>query len=331
MDPALYKTVQVSRGFTYRYFSVPAKGNEKTLLFLHGFPNADTDWRHQVSFFQERGYGLIVPNLLGYGGTSKPTNPAEYRQSLMSKDLVDILDNEGVEKVVAVGHDWGAYVAARFANFQPDRTEAVGFITVGYVPPAPGKFDLERSFEATRKVFGYEVVGYWEFMSSPNGPKLALNNFEKFFNIFWPDDPKTWATDFAPLGAMQKNLEGEKVFPPPRWMSEEDKRLISEPILKNGFEAPMCYYKVHTQGHAAEDDKLLAGKSEITQPVFYLDALEDYIASEETFMAALGTSESPVQKYCKNATVKRVKVDHWVMLHIPHELNAMLLEWMEKF
>ncbi|KAG7093273.1 hypothetical protein E1B28_006956 [Marasmius oreades] len=333
MEPENYKTLQVSRGFTYRYFSVPAKGSgNKTILFLHGFPNADTDWRHQVSFFKGRGYGLIVPNLLGYGGSSKPTDPAEYRQSLMSKDLVEILDKEGVEKVVAIGHDWGAYVAGRFALFQPHRTEAVGFITVGHVPPSLSpKFELEPSFEITKKRFGYEVLGYWEFFASLDAPKVSMDNFETFFNILWPDDPKTWISDMAPLGALRKALEGKKVLPAPRWMSEEDKRLISEPILKNGLEASMCYYKLHVQGFGAEDDQLLAGKAEIPQPVFFLDATDDFIAGEEYFMTALGHTESPVKKYCKNATVKQVKVDHWVMLHIPDKLNDMLLEWMETF
>ncbi|KAF9264000.1 alpha/beta-hydrolase [Marasmius fiardii PR-910] len=328
MDPSLYKTIQVSRGFTYRYFSAKGSGN-KTLLFLHGFPNADTDWRHQVSFFGKRGYSLIVPNMLGYGGTSKPTDPADYRQSLMSRDLTNILDVEGVDKAVVVGHDWGAYVAARFANFQPHRTEAVGFITAGYIPPSPvPTFDLQSTFEATKKRLGYEVLGYWEFFASLDAPKVSVDNFDTFFTILWPDKPETWKTDFCPLGALRSALEGKKALPAPSWMSEEDKRLIYEPLLKNGLEAPMCYYKAHVKGFAAEDDQR---KAEISQPVFHLDALDDFVGSEETFTTAIGATKSPVQMYCKNATVKRVKVDHWVMLHIPNELNDMLLEWLETF
>ncbi|KAL0567477.1 hypothetical protein V5O48_014512 [Marasmius crinis-equi] len=332
MDPTLYKTLQVSRRFTYRYYSSPAKDSgSRTILFLHGFPNADTDWRHQVSFFKERGYGLIVPQLLGYGESSKPTDPADYRQSLMSKDLTEILDAEGVKQVVVIGHDWGAYVASRFALFKPERTLAVGFVTVGYYPTNTGSFDIKAVHEITKERFGYELFGYWEFFSASDAPKLCIDNFESFFNIIWPDDPKRWATDMAPVGAFRKNVEANKIFPPPSWMSEENKRLISEPLLKNGFAAPMCYYRVQTTGMACEDDKLLDGRKEINQPVFFLDALDDYVASEGRFQVASGETESPVLKYCKNPTIKRVKVDHWVMLHIPDELNTALLEWLGNF
>ncbi|KAL0062034.1 hypothetical protein AAF712_011112 [Marasmius tenuissimus] len=285
----------------------------------------------RVSFFKELGYGIVVPQLLGYGDSSKPTDPAEFRQSLVSQDLAEILDKEGVEQVVPIGHDWGAYVAARFALFRPERTLAVAFITVGYFPPNPGPFDLEAIHKITKERVGYEVLGYWEFFSAEDAPSLSIQNFESFFNILWPDDPELWASAFAPLGALRRNLEANRIFPPPSWMTEEDKKLLSEPLQKNGLESPMCYYRLQTSGIGCEDDKLLAGRTKIDQPVFFLDALDDCIASEKGFMATMGASESPTLKYCKNATIKRVKVDHWVLLHIPNELNAALLEWLGGF
>lgn len=59
-----------------------------------------------VPYFEERGYGIIAPDMLGYGGTDKPTEPAAYKGTLMAKDMVDILDAENVEKAIAIGHDW---------------------------------------------------------------------------------------------------------------------------------------------------------------------------------------------------------------------------------
>lgn len=59
-----------------------------------------------MPFFKERGFGLIVPDLLGYGGTDKPTDVKDYKYSAMSADMIDIMNAENVEKVVAIGHDW---------------------------------------------------------------------------------------------------------------------------------------------------------------------------------------------------------------------------------
>ena len=70
--------------------------------------NRDTHahWSLFVPFFESRGYGLVIPDMLGYGDTAKPINPAEYIPSKMSKDLVDLLDAEGVQQAIAVGFDW---------------------------------------------------------------------------------------------------------------------------------------------------------------------------------------------------------------------------------
>lgn len=106
MDAALYKDVTTSRGIKYHYYYSPAAGVQPTLLFCHGFPSTSQDWRRIVPFFKEKGYGIIAPDMLGYGGTDKPTDPAAYVSSALTKDIVDILDAEKIDKVIAVGHDW---------------------------------------------------------------------------------------------------------------------------------------------------------------------------------------------------------------------------------
>ena len=106
MDPTLYKDVTTTRGLKYHYYYTPAVESNPTLLFLHGFPSSSYDWRHQVPFFKEKGFGLIVPDLLGYGGSDKPQDPALYKYSGMTSDVIDILDTEHVANVIAIGHDW---------------------------------------------------------------------------------------------------------------------------------------------------------------------------------------------------------------------------------
>ncbi len=106
MDQSLYKDFVTSRGFTYHYLSSVGDVSKPVLLFLHGFPSTSYDWKHQIGFFKEKGYPLIVPDMLGYGGTSKPVDAMDYRHRLIAQDIVEILDNEKVARVVAIGHDW---------------------------------------------------------------------------------------------------------------------------------------------------------------------------------------------------------------------------------
>ena len=107
MDAALYKNLKTSRGFNYHYYAIAPQDKAKpTLLLLHGFPSLSRDWRVVVEFFKPKGYGFIVPDLLGYGGTDKPTDGAAFRMKLMADDIIEIIDNEHVKDIVVIGHDW---------------------------------------------------------------------------------------------------------------------------------------------------------------------------------------------------------------------------------
>ena len=106
MNNSLYKDIKVERGLTYRYYFSPATDGKPVLLFLHGFPSTSHDWVRQVKHFQPKGYGIIAPDMLGFGGTSRPLDVKAFRLKLRVKDLIDILDKENIDKVIGVGHDW---------------------------------------------------------------------------------------------------------------------------------------------------------------------------------------------------------------------------------
>jgi soluble epoxide hydrolase/lipid-phosphate phosphatase len=86
-------------------FSPPADSDKPYLLFMHGFPDSSYGWVNQIDYFTRHGYGVIAPDMLGYGGTDKPTDLESYRFKTVASELVDLLDCEGVSQVVAIGHD----------------------------------------------------------------------------------------------------------------------------------------------------------------------------------------------------------------------------------
>lgn len=106
LDASKYKDVKTSRGLSYHYYYSPAQSGNPTLVFLHGFPSTSQDWRRIAPFFESHGYGVVVPDLLGYGGTSKPLNVQDFRASSMANDIIDVLDAENLAQVIVVGHDW---------------------------------------------------------------------------------------------------------------------------------------------------------------------------------------------------------------------------------
>lgn len=101
-----YKEIVTAAGHTYNYYSSAAPKSKTTILFIHGAPYTSKIWRHQVAHFEKLGFGCIVPDILGHGKTSKPTKPEEYALPIAAKSMMDILDEESVDRAVVVGHDW---------------------------------------------------------------------------------------------------------------------------------------------------------------------------------------------------------------------------------
>ena len=105
--PSISKSVHLDDGTTYSLVSVPAADPQKpTFLLLHGYPSSSWDWRHQIAQLKNAGYGVVAPDLLGYGGTDKPEELGAYTMKRMSGHVKEILQKEGLEKVVGVAHDW---------------------------------------------------------------------------------------------------------------------------------------------------------------------------------------------------------------------------------
>ncbi|PBK59822.1 alpha/beta-hydrolase [Armillaria solidipes] len=215
MDPALYKKFTASRGLQYYYLAFPGDTNKPILLFLHGFPSTSYDWKHQVEFFKARGYRLIVPDMLGYGGTSKPTDPSAYRQSLITKDIVELLDAENADRVIAIGHDWGALTASRLANYYPDRFLAFGFLAVGYVDSSLNPISF----------MPFELYGYWSFLSETDAHTIVVKNLDSLYTLLFCEDPELWKEYMNPPGGLKKWIENKHTTKVGSFITEEASRL----------------------------------------------------------------------------------------------------------
>jgi soluble epoxide hydrolase/lipid-phosphate phosphatase len=190
MDPASYKKTTTSRSYTYSYYVSPTKGEKGTVILLHGFPEYADMWSEQITVLEGLGYTCIAPDLLGYGGTSKPTDTEAYNSEGQSQDILDIMNAENIEKAIFVGHDWGCYLAGRFANWQPSKIIGLVLTNASYRPAA--KLDLAAANAQLKSSFGYEVLGYWEWLSSPEAPKILESHLESLFSLLFAKDADIW-------------------------------------------------------------------------------------------------------------------------------------------
>lgn len=54
-----------------------------------------------------KGFRVVVPDMLGYGGTDKPADASEYSTKKLTADLAALLDLIGVESAVCSFSRWG--------------------------------------------------------------------------------------------------------------------------------------------------------------------------------------------------------------------------------
>lgn len=328
MDESCYKDVTTTRGLRYHYYSTPATKGKTTLLFCHGFPSTSQDWRFIAPYFQNQGYGIIVPDMLGYAGTDKPTDPAVYVGSLISKDLVDIVDALCVDKVVAIGHDWGCAAISALSHFYPERVSAYAFLAVPYTVPDP-HVTVDTLLVLTKKLFGYETVGYWLFFSEENADKIALEHWDSLFSILFPSNPDFWKSHVGPSGKLKEWALSDRQEPLPSYISVDDKKRITAIFRSGGFAAPFCWYKVNTHGYVTEDRKQVPDSHKFPPsscPIFFGAALQDYICTADT-----GKHVFKRKEFAKHdITVRDFDADHWLILSTPDQINRELGCWLER-
>lgn len=62
------KNLTTTWGHTYVYNFAPASDASKpTLLLLHGYPASRHDWEYQIAALTAEGYGVVAPDMLGFG------------------------------------------------------------------------------------------------------------------------------------------------------------------------------------------------------------------------------------------------------------------------
>jgi len=105
-----------------RHGGTPGK---PALLLLHGFPQTHAIW-HRVAQQLAGEYFLVMPDLRGYGDSSKPPGApdhANYSKRELALDLVELMASLGASTFYLCGHDRGGRVAHRLALDHPQRVK----------------------------------------------------------------------------------------------------------------------------------------------------------------------------------------------------------------
>jgi haloacetate dehalogenase len=108
------------------------QANGPPVLLVHGFPHTHAVW-HRVARVLANRFFLVLPDLRGYGDSSRPPDVpdhASYSKRAMAADLVALMRSLGHERFGLVGHDRGGRVAHRLALDHPEAVSRLGVIDI---------------------------------------------------------------------------------------------------------------------------------------------------------------------------------------------------------
>lgn len=96
-------------------------GKGPPLLLLHGYPQTHLMW-HRLAPLLAKKFSIIMPDLRGYGDSSKPvsdSNHMTYSKRAMAQDQIEVMKKLGHDEFIVIAHDRGARVAHRMARDYP--------------------------------------------------------------------------------------------------------------------------------------------------------------------------------------------------------------------
>ena len=92
------------------------------VLLLHGEPSWSFLYRHMIPVLVSAGHRCVVPDLVGFGRSDKPTAQDDYTYARhvgwMREALFDRLD---LHDITLFGQDWGGLIGLRLVGEHPER------------------------------------------------------------------------------------------------------------------------------------------------------------------------------------------------------------------
>jgi len=145
-------------------------GRDKTapLVLLHGFPQSWLMWRLVLPTLMSRHF-VVAADLRGYGDSEKPPAEAGHDQATKASDIHSLVQDLGLEPVVLIGHDRGAWVARRYALDYPDELAGVALLDI---LPAEYVYDELTAAEVVQRYW------HWVFQVVPDLPECLISGRE---------------------------------------------------------------------------------------------------------------------------------------------------------
>lgn len=123
-----------------------AAGPGIPLVFANGWSCSDAYWGKLVPILEDLGHPCLIPDTRGHGRSGLPRPPGrgaghlsldDVSMARVARDLVNVMDDVGLDRAVIVGHSMGVQTALEVYRQIPDRV--AGLVLVAGTAENPAK------------------------------------------------------------------------------------------------------------------------------------------------------------------------------------------------
>ena len=309
-----YKTVELN-GITYSYILAEPSGQALNTIFLiHGWPDLSFGWRYQIPLLTSLGLRVVVPDMMGYGGTDAPEEPKFYTFKRTADDVAALSKHIGASTIILGGHDWGGSVVYRVAMWYPQLVSAIFSVCTPYAPPRTSfvPATVLPNFKYQLQLKGPEV----------EGTIVGEEKIRQFLNGMYGGRGSNGEIAFdVSHGCYFENLP--KLGPTPL-LSKEELDFYAQRYALHGMHGPLNWYR--TAELNFEDEKEMAAKIEKEGYKFDMPVL--LVAGSKDAALPPKLSEG-MEKWFRSLTRGEVNASHWALWEKPDEVNRFIAEWLE--
>lgn len=107
---------------TMAYMYLEGDKDKPVVTLLHGKNFNGAYWQESARFLHAKGYGVLIPDQIGFGKSSKPVD-YQYSFGALAHNTMALMTSLGIAKSIIVGHSMGGMLATRFALNYPQISE----------------------------------------------------------------------------------------------------------------------------------------------------------------------------------------------------------------
>ena len=167
------------------------------VLLLHGFPELAYSWRKVMAPLAAAGYYVVAPDQRGYGQTTGwdgryEGDLAPYRMLSLVQDCLSLVSRLGVERVHAVGHDFGSPLAAYCALTRPDVFRSLVMMSAPFGGP-PAKPQDTRFLDELAKMGRKHYHWYYSTRHADGDMRNAPQGVHAFLRAYYHYKSADWS------------------------------------------------------------------------------------------------------------------------------------------